>query len=90
MPARAQRIESWPADKVERRPIKALIPAARNARTHTDAQVGRLVDYLEQSGQLDNTIVFYCADNGASGQGGRALPGNPGNTRKGGLYVRDP
>ena len=36
---------------------------------YTDAQVGRIVDYLEESGQLDNTIVFYCADNGASGEG---------------------
>lgn len=36
---------------------------------YTDAQVGRLIDYLEESGQLDNTIVFYCADNGASGEG---------------------
>lgn len=36
---------------------------------HTDAQIGRLVDYLEESGQLDNTLVFYAADNGASGEG---------------------
>jgi arylsulfatase len=36
---------------------------------YTDAQIGRLVDYLEESGQLDNTIIFYCADNGASGEG---------------------
>ena len=36
---------------------------------YTDAQVGRIVDYLEKTGQLDNTIVFYCADNGASGEG---------------------
>ncbi len=36
---------------------------------YTDVQVGRIVDYLEQSGQLDNTIIFYCADNGASGEG---------------------
>ena len=36
---------------------------------YTDAQVGRIVDYLEESGQLDNTLVFYCADNGASGEG---------------------
>ena len=35
----------------------------------TDAQVGRIVDYLQQTGQLDNTIIFYCADNGASGEG---------------------
>jgi arylsulfatase A-like enzyme len=36
---------------------------------YTDVQVGRIVDYLEESGQLDNTIIFYCADNGASGEG---------------------
>ena len=36
---------------------------------YTDAQIGRIIDYLEKSGQLDNTIVFYCADNGASGEG---------------------
>jgi len=36
---------------------------------YTDAQVGRIIDYLEQSGQLENTLVFYCADNGASGEG---------------------
>ena len=36
---------------------------------YTDAQVGRVIDYLEASGQLDNTIIFYAADNGASGEG---------------------
>ena len=36
---------------------------------YTDHQVGRVIDYLEESGQLDNTIVLYCADNGASGEG---------------------
>lgn len=36
---------------------------------YTDAQVGRIVDYLEHTGQLDNTLIFYCADNGASGEG---------------------
>jgi arylsulfatase len=36
---------------------------------YTDAQVGRIVDYLEKSGQLDNTIILYAADNGASGEG---------------------
>ena len=36
---------------------------------YADAQVGRIVDYLEETGQLDNTLIFYCADNGASGEG---------------------
>jgi arylsulfatase A-like enzyme len=34
---------------------------------YTDAQVGRIVDYLEESDQLENTLILYCADNGASG-----------------------
>jgi arylsulfatase A-like enzyme len=36
---------------------------------YTDAQVGRIIDYLDESGQLDNTLVIYAADNGASGEG---------------------
>lgn len=36
---------------------------------YTDVQIGRLIDYLEESGQLDNTLILYCADNGASGEG---------------------
>ncbi len=36
---------------------------------YTDTQVGRIIDYLEESGQLDNTVVLYAADNGASGEG---------------------
>jgi Sulfatase len=36
---------------------------------YTDAQVGRIIDYLEESGQLENTLVIYAADNGASGEG---------------------
>ena len=36
---------------------------------YTDVQIGRVIDYLEESEQLDNTVIFYCADNGASGEG---------------------
>jgi arylsulfatase A-like enzyme len=37
---------------------------------YTDVQVGRIIDYLEETGQLENTIIMCCADNGASGEGG--------------------
>jgi arylsulfatase len=37
---------------------------------HTDAQIGRLVDYLKQSGQFDNTIIFLLSDNGAAPEAG--------------------
>lgn len=36
---------------------------------YTDVQIGRVIDYLEESGQLVNTLILYCADNGASGEG---------------------
>ena len=38
--------------------------------THTDEQIGRLISYLDDSGQLDNTILMLMADNGASQEGG--------------------
>ncbi len=67
-----------PADMV--RPWDSLSPDekklfARMAEVYagfseyTDAQIGRIIDYLDKSGQLDNTIVLYAADNGASGEG---------------------
>ena len=37
---------------------------------HTDHEIGRLLDFLEESGELDNTIVLLVSDNGASGEGG--------------------
>ena len=36
---------------------------------YTDVQIGRVVDYLEKTGQLENTMVLYAADNGTSGEG---------------------
>jgi arylsulfatase len=37
---------------------------------HADEQIGRLLDHLEETGELDNTIVVLVSDNGASGEGG--------------------
>jgi arylsulfatase A-like enzyme len=37
---------------------------------HTDHHIGRLLDYLDESGQRDNTLVIVVSDNGASGEGG--------------------
>lgn len=39
--------------------------------THTDAQIGRIIDTLEDQGILDDTIILLCSDNGASAEGGR-------------------
>ena len=38
---------------------------------YTDAEVGRLIDAIGDTGQLDNTLVFYIlGDNGTSAEGG--------------------
>jgi arylsulfatase len=37
---------------------------------HTDAQVGKVVDFLDQTGQRENTIILYIwGDNGSSSEG---------------------
>ncbi len=38
--------------------------------SHADHHIGRILDFLQASGQLDNTIVVLVSDNGASGEGG--------------------
>ena len=38
--------------------------------SHTDHEIGRILDYLEDTGELDNTIIVVISDNGASGEGG--------------------
>lgn len=38
--------------------------------SYTDAQIGRLIDFLEDIGDLDNTLLFvFIGDNGSSGEG---------------------
>ncbi len=38
---------------------------------HTDDQIGRLIDYLDETDLLDDTLVLLVSDNGASQEGGK-------------------
>lgn len=38
--------------------------------SYPDSQLGRVLDFLDASGELDNTIIVAVSDNGASGEGG--------------------
>src|SRR5262249_27719694 len=38
--------------------------------SHTDEQIGRVLDFLTELGDRDNTIVVVVSDNGASAEGG--------------------
>jgi len=53
----------------EKRLFSRLMEVYAGYSEYTDAQVGRIVDYLEESGQIENTVILYAADNGASGEG---------------------
>jgi arylsulfatase A-like enzyme len=37
---------------------------------HTDAQIGRLIEYLDLLGNLEDTVIVLLSDNGASPEGG--------------------
>lgn len=39
--------------------------------SHTDAQIGRLVGFLDELDELDDTLIVVVSDNGASAEGGR-------------------
>jgi arylsulfatase len=53
----------------EKKLFSRLMEVYAGFSEYTDAQVGRIIDHLEKTGQLDNTLVLYAADNGASGEG---------------------
>src|SRR5260221_10008421 len=47
----------WPADHVERWPIEQLMPYARNARTHSDAQVSQIASSIREWGWTNPVLV---------------------------------
>jgi hypothetical protein len=47
----------WPADKVERWSIDRLIPYAKNARTHSDAQVAAIAASIKEWGWTTPALV---------------------------------
>src|SRR5215217_1754732 len=63
--------KGWPADKVERWPIERLIPYARNARTHSQAQVDQIAASIKEWGWT--TPVLVAEDNTLIAGHGRVL-----------------
>ena len=55
----------------EQRSAASLMELYAGFAEHTDDQIGRLVDALDEMGELDNTMFIYIlGDNGASAEGG--------------------
>jgi arylsulfatase A-like enzyme len=64
-------VPAWDALTSEERLVYArYMEAFAGMLSHTDAQVGRLVGWLERTGELDRTLVLVLSDNGASSEGG--------------------
>jgi arylsulfatase A-like enzyme len=65
---------SWVQDwdglpAVERRLFARYMEVFAGFMTHTDAQIGRLLDFLDTRDDLANTLVLLLSDNGASAEG---------------------
>jgi arylsulfatase len=69
---RPESIPSWDSRSADEKKVYArLMENYAGYMDYTDAEVGRLIESLRQSGELDNTLVMYVVgDNGASAEGG--------------------
>jgi arylsulfatase len=64
-------VEPWDSLPENHRRLAARLQEAFAAfLEHTDDQIGRFVDALDELGQLDNTLILLMSDNGASQEGG--------------------
>ncbi|MBM4265856.1 MAG: arylsulfatase [Deltaproteobacteria bacterium] len=71
LPGRPPWIAPWKDLSAEEQTLFArMMEVYAGFLAHTDAQIGRVVDFLEQRGLLDDTMVVLISDNGASAEGG--------------------
>ncbi len=54
----------------ERRLYARMMEVFAGFLEHTDHHIGRLLDFLGEIGELDNTLIMLISDNGASAEGG--------------------
>jgi arylsulfatase len=70
---RIDQIPAWDSLSDEERSLYARqMEVFAGQMEWVDMQIGRVVAELERIGELDNTLIFVTADNGASGEGGLA------------------
>ncbi len=68
---RPEWVQEWatlPAD--EQRAYARMMEVYAGFLSHTDHHIGRFLDFLDDSGELDRTVVMLLSDNGASAEGG--------------------
>ncbi len=71
LPPRPSWVPEWSSLADDRQRLFArMMEVFAGFLSHTDAQIGKLMTFLERLGVLDNTIVLLLSDNGTSAEGG--------------------
>ncbi|MCE3016921.1 MAG: sulfatase-like hydrolase/transferase [Pirellula sp.] len=70
--ARPKEVPAWDSQSADAKKVYSRLMENYAAyMAYTDHEIGRLLDSLRESGELDNTLVMYIVgDNGASAEGG--------------------
>lgn len=64
-------VPAWDSCPPEDRRVYArMMEVYAGMLTHTDHQIGRVVEFLKSTGEFDNTLIMVSSDNGASSEGG--------------------
>ena len=64
-------VRPWESlDEDEKKLMIRMAEVYAGYSSYTDHELGRLIDYLEKTGELENTLIVWLSDNGASGEGG--------------------
>jgi arylsulfatase A-like enzyme len=70
LPPRAEDVKPWnELSETEKEIFIRFQETYAGMLTHADEQVGKLLDNLRRTDQLDNTMIFLLSDNGASASG---------------------
>lgn len=73
LPERDPDVPEWETlSEAERRLYARMMEVYAGFVTYTDHHFGRILDTLEEIGELDNTLIMVISDNGASSEGGPA------------------
>ena len=71
LPPRNQGDPAWDTlSEVQKKVFARYMAAYAGFIEHADEQIGRLLAHLKQSGQFDNTLIFFMSDNGAAPEAG--------------------
>jgi arylsulfatase A-like enzyme len=71
LPPRPDWVPAWDSLSDDERRLSArFMECFAGYLTHADTQIGRVIAFLEELGELDDTLIILVSDNGASSEGG--------------------